>query len=59
MKNPCRNCPKKGCGAYHDICKEHQKWHEWDLAMKRQEPKEKQSQPTTKFALTWMRRGKI
>ena len=17
---PCKNCPKKGCGAYHDVC---------------------------------------
>ena len=22
--NPCIDCPKKGCGAYHDICPEHQ-----------------------------------
>ena len=23
-KNPCKNCPKKGCGPYHDICPDHQ-----------------------------------
>ena len=23
MKNPCKDCPDKGCGAYHDICQEH------------------------------------
>lgn len=22
---PCRYCPKKGCGSYHDICEEYQK----------------------------------
>ena len=22
--NPCTNCPRKGCGAYHDICPAHQ-----------------------------------
>ena len=26
MANPCRNCPDKGCGAYHDICPEYNKW---------------------------------
>lgn len=26
MKCPCADCEKKGCGSYHDICKEYQKW---------------------------------
>lgn len=26
MKNPCKNCPRKGCGAYHDECPEYNKW---------------------------------
>lgn len=21
---PCKDCPKKGCGAYHDICEKYQ-----------------------------------
>lgn len=21
---PCKNCPKKGCGAYHDVCEAYQ-----------------------------------
>ena len=21
---PCKNCSRRGCGAYHDICKEYQ-----------------------------------
>ena len=23
---PCRRCPKKGCGSYHDVCAEFRKW---------------------------------
>lgn len=23
---PCIDCPKKGCGAYHDICPDYQEW---------------------------------
>ena len=26
MDNPCRYCENQGCGAYHDICPEHDKW---------------------------------
>ena len=24
VKNPCMNCPKVGCGVYHDICPDYQ-----------------------------------
>ena len=23
---PCKGCPKKGCGSYHDICPDYQPW---------------------------------
>ena len=26
MKNPCYNCPKAGCGVYHDKCPEYQQY---------------------------------
>ena len=26
MDNPCKNCPRQGCGAYHDECPEYLKW---------------------------------
>lgn len=26
MKAPCINCPKVGCGSYHDICPEYQEF---------------------------------
>ncbi len=26
MKVPCMNCPKVGCGSYHDICPEYQEF---------------------------------
>ena len=25
---PCKNCEKKGCGAYHDICEKYQAFRE-------------------------------
>lgn len=24
--SPCKYCDKKGCGAYHDICKDNLEW---------------------------------
>lgn len=26
MKNPCMECPKVGCGVYHDKCPEYQEF---------------------------------
>ena len=26
MENPCKDCARKGCGMYHDICPEYNKW---------------------------------
>lgn len=26
--SPCKDCPKKGCGAYHSACKDYQEWNE-------------------------------
>lgn len=28
VKNPCMNCPKVGCGVYHDICPEYKLFRE-------------------------------
>lgn len=25
-KPPCEKCPKKGCGAYHDVCPDYLEW---------------------------------
>lgn len=25
-RNPCKNCPNKGCGTYHDECPEYQEF---------------------------------
>lgn len=25
---PCKNCPKKGCGTYHDKCIEYINWRD-------------------------------
>lgn len=26
INTPCKDCPNKGCGVYHDECKEYQAW---------------------------------
>ena len=26
MENPCFECPKKGCGSYHSVCKAYNDW---------------------------------
>lgn len=26
MRNPCKNCPNKGCGPYHDECERHKEF---------------------------------
>lgn len=26
MNCPCKNCENKGCGSYHDICKQYLTW---------------------------------
>ena len=26
--SPCRECPQKGCGTYHDECERYQRWKE-------------------------------
>ena len=26
MKCPCKECPDKGCGSYHDQCEKYQEW---------------------------------
>ena len=26
MTDPCKFCPKKGCGSYHDVCQKYQEW---------------------------------
>lgn len=29
MEAPCKKCPKKGCGSYHDICEEYQSYRKF------------------------------
>ena len=31
---PCKDCPKKGCGAYHDKCPEYKEFKEYQLKSK-------------------------
>lgn len=38
---PCKNCEKKGCGAYHDICPEYVQWKGERIQTSRSMKKEK------------------
>ncbi len=29
MESPCKDCDRKGCGSYHDECKEYQEYKRW------------------------------
>ena len=29
MECPCKKCPKKGCGTYHDKCTDYADWRKW------------------------------
>lgn len=31
MNNPCYKCEKRGCGVYHDICPDYQKYRNANL----------------------------
>lgn len=35
MEIPCRDCPRQGCGAYHDICPEYLEWKMQEEAKKK------------------------
>lgn len=26
MENPCKDCPRQGCGSYHDVCEPYNEW---------------------------------
>lgn len=43
MKAPCANCPKKGCGSYHDECPDYIsfKKSQEDLYKRRKEAKDR------------------
>lgn len=34
---PCKDCPKKGCGAYHDICEDYQSFRKLSEEKPKQE----------------------
>ena len=31
---PCKKCPRKGCGSYHDVCPDYQPWVKEENAKK-------------------------
>ena len=42
LEAPCKNCPKKGCGAYHDICQEYQDYRvKWEAMVNSHKKKKK------------------
>lgn len=36
---PCKNCPKKGCGAYHDVCEAYQAFRQKRATSKSEDAK--------------------
>lgn len=36
---PCKNCPKKGCGAYHDVCEAYQAFRQKQATNKSEDAK--------------------
>lgn len=34
---PCKDCPKKGCGVYHDKCPEYQEYKKENARMKEEQ----------------------
>lgn len=40
--NPCKDCSRQGCGAYHDICKTYQDWKIRDQTYKQLLKEERQ-----------------
>lgn len=40
---PCKDCPRKGCGSYHDKCPEYQKWKAYTNEIKKKEYERKEA----------------
>ena len=36
MRAPCKDCERKGCGAYHDRCPAFMEWTKWNAGIARQ-----------------------
>ena len=48
MNCPCKNCEKKGCGSYHDNCKEYLEFVQWRKFVNENSRKEKNFYKTIK-----------
>ena len=46
---PCKDCPKKGCGVYHDKCPEYQEYKKENARMKEEQ------QERTKYEVDYKR----
>ena len=43
MACPCKDCPQKGCGSYHDQCEKYQSWSAEQKRIKQQQREEQRS----------------
>ena len=53
MTNVCKECPRKGCGSYHDICQDYQR----EKAENRVKDKKKQAEQEIDAALYQINRA--
>jgi hypothetical protein len=37
LEAPCKDCPKKGCGVYHDKCPEYQEYKKESIRIKEEQ----------------------
>lgn len=57
---PCKDCPKKGCGSYHDECQEYRAYrakvdeihHKYDVDKEKDSRSPKRPGDTSPFAIT-------
>lgn len=42
LEAPCKDCPKKGCGSYHDVCQNYQDYRvKWEAMVNERNKKRK------------------
>lgn len=57
-RSPCADCPRKGCGVYHDTCPEYQEWVKPFRAEYRRRNQDGQLKTYTFEAMKRMKRSK-
>ena len=59
MINPCKDCERKGCGVYHDVCEKHKKWRKQEAKIKKIKQDISKTYPTAKTPVHFNTKGKV